>query len=368
MTRLGTRRLNRASRSLTVMAGILCDPGPRLGAGQLGALEGAVGHVPLGEDAVVPAVLDDLLERVLGDRPELLVVLADADPVGARVDLVADDLDVAALAGDLGVVGRLQALVHRQLELLDELERTEADPQQLRSLFRLDHLATRMRRNAENLLVLSGAEPVRRWSDPVPLPRVIRAASAEIEDYNRVGVMPMADVRVVGHAVSDVVHLLAELIENAAAFSPPGTRVQVSGEPAAHGYLLEVEDQGIGMSDEQLAKPTTIDLASAQRLGFYVVGRLAARHGIKVRLRRSWFGGVAALVLLPSSLLGGPETEMEPAGAPGAGQPQVGPSPDGSGEAQRAAPADRGEPVPTPVPRAFAVRSPGAGRDNGMGG
>src|SRR5829696_2518025 len=149
-----------------------------------------------------------------------------------------------------------------------------------------------MRRNAENLLVLSGAEPVRRWSEPVPLPRVIRAASAEIEDYNRVGVMPMADVRIVGHAVSDVVHLLAELIENAAAFSPPGTRVQVSGEPAAHGYLLEVEDQGIGMSDEelelaneQLAKPTTIDLASAQRLGFYVVGRLAARHGIKVRLR-----------------------------------------------------------------------------------
>src|SRR5215218_6575829 len=106
-----------------------------------------------------------------------------------------------------------------------------------------------MRRNAENLLVLSGAEAVRRWSDPVPLPRVIRAASAEIEDYNRVGVMPMADVRVVGHAVSDVVHLLAELIENAAAFSPPGTRVQVAGEPAAHGYLLEIEDQGIGMSD-----------------------------------------------------------------------------------------------------------------------
>ncbi|HEV2871249.1 MAG TPA: ATP-binding protein, partial [Actinomycetota bacterium] len=229
------------------------------------------------------------------------------------------------------------------------------DPQQLRSLFRLDHLATRMRRNAENLLVLSGAEPVRRWSDPVPLPRVIRAASAEIEDYNRVGVMPMADVRVVGHAVSDVVHLLAELIENAAAFSPPGTRVQVSGEPAGHGYLLEVEDQGIGMSDEeleeanqQLAKPASIDLASAQRLGFYVVGRLAARHGVKVRLGRSWFGGVAALVLLPSGLLGGSDAEVEP--AVGVGQPP------------------RPEPVPTPVPRAFAVRSPAAGRDHGAAG
>jgi len=189
----------------------------------------------------------------------------------------------------------------------------------------------------------------------------------------------MADVRVVGHAVSDVVHLLAALIENAAAFSPPGTRVQVSGEPAAHRYLLEIEDQGIGMSDEelaeaneQLAKPASIDLASAQRLGFYVVGRLAARHGVKVRLRRSWFGGVAALVLLPTALLGGPETEMEPAG-PAAGR-TAGPVLPGQQPAEpspaQPGPAEPGpaEPVPTPVPRAFAVRSPGAGPDNGMAG
>jgi signal transduction histidine kinase len=280
---------------------------------------------------------------------------------------------------------RLQALVHRQLELLDELERTEADPQQLRSLFRLDHLATRMRRNAENLLVLSGSEPVRRWSDPVPLVRVIRAASAEIEDYNRVGVMPMADVRVVGHAVSDVVHLLAELIENAAAFSPPGTRVQVSGEPAAHGYLLEIEDQGIGMSDEeldeaneQLAQPGAIDLASAQRLGFYVVGRLAGRHGVKVRLRRSWFGGVAALVLLPSGLLGGPEAEVEPAGTPVIEQARADAVPAAAPRAFAVAEADgrqapgRGWPAgggaSPAIPGPEAVRSPGAGRDGGMAG
>ena len=301
------------------------------------------------------------------DRDEIGQVARAFDAVhSTAVRVAAEQAALRRSVADmfLSLGRRLQALVHRQLELLDELERTEADPQQLRSLFQLDHLATRMRRNAENLLVLSGAEPVRRWSDPVPLPRVIRAASAEIEDYNRVGVMPMADVRVVGHAVSDVVHLLAELIENAAAFSPPGTRVQVAGEPAAHGYLLEIEDQGIGMSDEelaeaneQLAKPASIDLAGAQRLGFYVVGRLAARHGIKVRLRRSWFGGVAALVLLPSSLLGGPETEMEPAGPAPAGatrQPVVEPA--------------RAEPVPTPVPRAFAVRSPGTGHDNGTAG
>jgi methyl-accepting chemotaxis protein len=309
----------------------------------------------------------------IADRDEIGQVARAFDAVhSTAVRVAAEQAALRRSVADmfLSLGRRLQALVHRQLELLDELERTEADPQQLRSLFRLDHLATRMRRNAENLLVLSGAEPVRRWSDPVPLPRVIRAASAEIEDYNRVGIMPMADVRVVGHAVSDVVHLLAELIENAAAFSPPGTRVQVSGEPAAHGYLLEIEDQGIGMSDaeleeanEQLARPASIDLAGAQRLGFYVVGRLAARHGVKVRLRRSWFGGVAALVLLPLGLLGGPETDLEPAGRQAAGRPQVDPGPEGSsGESQG------GAPVPGHAPRAFAVRSPGTGRDDGMDG
>jgi signal transduction histidine kinase len=315
------------------------------------------------------------------DRDEIGQVARAFDAVhSTAVRVAAEQAALRRSVADmfLSLGRRLQALVHRQLELLDELERTEADPQQLRSLFRLDHLATRMRRNAENLLVLSGAEPVRRWSDPVPLPRVLRAASAEIEDYNRVGVMPMADVRVVGHAVSDVVHLLAELIENAAAFSPPGTRVQVSGEPAAHGYLLEIEDQGIGMSDEelevaneQLARPASIDLAGAQRLGFYVVGRLAARHGIKARLRRSWFGGVAALVLLPAALLGGPETEMERARASAAGRPG-GPVPPATAEpgAQPGSPSGQpgAEPVPTPVPRAFAVRSPGTGPDNGTAG
>jgi signal transduction histidine kinase len=345
-------------------------------------------------EEVAHSQLPSVVERL--HRAEPVDLTAETQPIGIRdhdeigqvarafdavhstaVRVAAEQAALRRSVADmfLSLGRRLQALVHRQLELLDELERTEADPQQLRSLFRLDHLATRMRRNAENLLVLSGAEPVRRWSEPVPLPRVIRAASAEIEDYNRVGVMPMADVRIVGHAVSDVVHLLAELIENAAAFSPPGTRVQVSGEPAAHGYLLEVEDQGIGMSDEelelanqQLAKPATIDLASAQRLGFYVVGRLAARHTIKVRLRRSWFGGVAALVLLPASLLGGPETGMEPAGPPSDGHPEVEPGRDSPGVPRRGAPAERGEPVPTPVPRAFAVKSPGAGHDNGMAG
>jgi signal transduction histidine kinase len=265
------------------------------------------------------------------------------------VQVAAEQAALRRSVGDmfLNLGRRLQTLVGRQLEQLDELERTEVDPKQLQSLFRLDHLATRMRRNAENLLVLSGAEPVRRWSQPVPLVRVIRAAAAEIEDYARVVVLPMPDADVVGHAVSDVVHLLAELIENAAVFSPPGTRVQVTGEPTPHGYLLEIEDQGIGMTAEELAKanqqlanPPAIDLARAQRLGFYVVGRLAARDGIKVRLRRSWFGGLAALVLLPLSLLGEPFDQAAEADGKDAG------------------PAEP-EPMPVPRgPRAFAVGDP----------
>jgi methyl-accepting chemotaxis protein len=340
-----------------------------------------LGMLRTAAEDVAHSQLPDVVERL--QRAEPVDLTAETQPIGIRdrdeigqvarafdavhstaVRVAAEQSALRRSVADmfLNLGRRLQALVHRQLELLDELERTEADPQQLRSLFRLDHLATRMRRNAENLLVLSGAEPVRRWSDPVPLVRVIRAASAEIEDYNRVVVMPMADVRVVGHVVSDVVHLLAELIENAAAFSPPGTRVQVAGSPAAHGYLLEIEDQGIGMLDEeleeanrQLAQPTSIDLASAQRLGFYVVGRLAARHGVKVRLRRSWFGGVAALVLLPGAVLGGPEAEVEPAGPP-------------VDEPATAAP------VAAPRPASFAVRSPdpvpspAAGRDDGVAG
>ncbi|HEV8653441.1 MAG TPA: nitrate- and nitrite sensing domain-containing protein [Actinomycetes bacterium] len=266
----------------------------------------------------------------IGARDEIGQVARAFDTVhSVAVRVAAEEAALRRSVGELFLhLGRrLQALVYRQLELLDQLERTEVDSKQLRSLFLLDHLATRMRRNADNLLVLSGAEPVRRWSDPIPLATVIRAASSEIEDFSRVAVMPMADARIVGQHVSDVIHLLAELIENAATFSPPGTRVQVTGEPTPHGYLVEIEDRGIGMShgdlaeiNEQLASPPAVDFTAARRLGFDVVARLAVRHGIKVRLRPSWFGGVTALVLLPPSLLSelletGLETAPEDAGA-----------------------------------------------------
>jgi hypothetical protein len=208
----------------------------------------------------------------------------------------------------LNLARRSQRLIDRLLEQLDELER-EADDETLERLFSADHLVTRLRRNAEDLIVLSGAEPPRRWARPIPLMEVVRAAAQEVEQYQRIEVLPVDEIDLAGHAVADVVHLLAELVENATSFSPPGTVVQIAGQPAAAGYVVEIEDRGLGMSDEELveanrrlADPPAIDAAVSQRLGLFVVGRLAKRHGIKVQLRHSWYGGVTALVLLPSAL------------------------------------------------------------------
>jgi PAS domain S-box-containing protein len=207
---------------------------------------------------------------------------------------------------------RSQGLVDRQLELIDELERSEVDPDRLQELFRMDHLATRMRRNVENLIVLSGVDQRRRWSESVPLRDVVEAAVAEVEDYSRVRIAGIHDLTLAGQAASDVAHLLAELVENATSFSSPTTRVDISGGPTGNGYVLEIEDHGIGMSDAELAEansrldaPLAADnIAVSRMMGFHVVGRLAARHGIRVQLRHNWFGGIAALVLMPAGLLG----------------------------------------------------------------
>jgi signal transduction histidine kinase len=232
----------------------------------------------------------------------------------------------------LNLARRSQALVGRQLQLIDELERNERNSDTLDQLFRLDHLATRMRRNAEDLIVLSGAQPPRRWSRPVPLVEVVEGAAGEVEDYTRVELLALADIGVVGQAVSDVVHLLAELIENATAFSQPQTKVTVAGEPTAHSYVLEIEDRGIGMTEEELLaanqrleRPPAIDLGLSRRLGLYVVAKLASRHGIKVQLRHSWYGGISALVMLPQALLVATEATPSPAGVqPANGPAQVG--------------------------------------------
>jgi HAMP domain-containing protein len=218
----------------------------------------------------------------------------------------------------INLARRSQRLIDRQLNFIEEMEREESDPDQLAKLFHLDHLATRMRRNAENLIVLSSAETARRSSEPIPLADVIRAAISEVEDFTRVELVTIDEQRVSGHAVNDVVHLLAELIENATTFSPPETPVTIAAQLMPNWHVVEIEDRGLGMTDDQLASanerianPPMIDFALSRMLGFFVVGRLAQRYGIKVQLRHSWYEGVTALVLIPSSLLVQPgATEM----------------------------------------------------------
>jgi signal transduction histidine kinase len=210
----------------------------------------------------------------------------------------------------LNLARRSQGLVSRQLELVGELHQKASDRELQAGLTELDHLATRMRRNAENLILLSGAESNRRWRGPIPLTEIVAAAATEVKEQNRVQLVRLEEAQVHGRAATDVVHLLAELIDNAISFSPPGTKVRVAGQALPGRYLLEIEDQGMGMTDEELIKandrldnPPVADFALAKMLGFVVVGHLATRRGIKVQLRHSWYGGITALVLLPAGVV-----------------------------------------------------------------
>jgi signal transduction histidine kinase len=206
---------------------------------------------------------------------------------------------------------RNQVLLHRLLGLLDDMERRVDDADELADLFRLDHLATRMRRHAEGLVILSGRSAGRTWHSPVALVDVVRAAVAEIEDYPRVEVARLPSVALAGSAAADTIHLLAELLENATIFSPPELSVQVKGEMVVRGFAIEIEDRGLGIKDDQalaqinerLADPPEFDLFDSARLGLFVVARLAQRHGLKVALRRSAYGGTAAIVLIPVEII-----------------------------------------------------------------
>ena len=205
---------------------------------------------------------------------------------------------------------RNQSLLQRQLRLIDALEHKAPDSAALADLFALDHLTTRMRRHAESLAILSGAAPGRSWTEPVPIIDVIRAAMAEVEDYRRVTVLTTSEDAVAAPAVADMIHLLAELVENATMFSPSGTRVEIRAERVANGFAVEVNDRGLGIEpgqlaeiNQQLAEPPDFDLANADRLGLFVGAKLAARHGVRVSLRRSPYGGTTAIVLLPTSII-----------------------------------------------------------------
>ncbi|MER5705186.1 nitrate- and nitrite sensing domain-containing protein [Micromonospora sp. NPDC002296] len=214
---------------------------------------------------------------------------------------------------------RSQVLVERQLELLDGLERDESDPDQLENLFRLDHLAARLRRNDESLLVLAGSESTRRWNRPVSLAAVLLAASAEIEHYQRVHREQVTDLHVVGHVIGDLVHLFAELLENATAFSRPDTVVFVAARFEGSGALVELTDRGLGMSpaalaeaNEVLASPPAADVAASERMGLFVVSHLAARHAVQVRLHPRE-DGLVALVRIPAALLtDAPPVQLDP--------------------------------------------------------
>ena len=205
---------------------------------------------------------------------------------------------------------RSQSLLHRQLTLLDAMERRARDPQELDDLFRVDHLATRMRRHAESLIILSGEAPARGWRHPVPLVDVLRAAVAEVEDYTRIKVSASTQASLAGPAVGDVIHMIAELAENATIYSPPQTPVSITGSVVGQGFAVEIEDRGLGMTpahreeiNAQLENPPAFDLSGSDQLGLFVAGQLAKRQNIRISLRASPYGGTTAIVLIPRSLV-----------------------------------------------------------------
>ncbi|WP_079191408.1 nitrate- and nitrite sensing domain-containing protein [Streptomyces sp. CB00455] len=325
--------------------------------------------------------LQDTATRVAQDRlPELVKQLSETDPqdVDTSVESVGlhtrdeigqvaaafDDVhreavrlaaEQALLRGNVNAMftnlsRRSQGLIQRQLSLISELESREADPDQLSSLFKLDHLATRMRRNGENLLVLAGEEPGRRWTRPVPLVDVLRAAASEVEQYERIELSSVPGTDVAGRVVNDLVHLLAELLENATSFSSPQTKVKVTGHALPDGrVLVEIHDTGIGLSpedlaaiNERLASPPTVDVSVSRRMGLFVVGRLSLRHGIRIQLRPSDSGGTTALVMLPVDVAQGGKKPAPMAGQGGQGGPGGG---QGGSGAQASVPGGARPPV-----------------------
>ncbi|MGA4851581.1 nitrate- and nitrite sensing domain-containing protein [Streptomyces sp. G5(2025)] len=332
--------------------------------------------------------LQDTATKVAQDRlPELVKQLSESDPqdVDTSVESVGvhsrdeigqvaaafDDVhreavrlaaEQALLRGNVNAMftnlsRRSQGLIQRQLSLISELESREADPDQLSSLFKLDHLATRMRRNGENLLVLAGEEPGRRWTRPVPLVDVLRAAASEVEQYERIELSAVPATEVAGRVVNDLVHLLAELLENATSFSSPQTKVKVTGHALPDGrVLIEIHDTGIGLSpedlaaiNERLASPPTVDVSVSRRMGLFVVGRLSQRHGIRIQLRPSDSGGTTALVMLPVDVAQGGKKVPGKPGGPGVtgvtGGPAAAQAAAGAAAARRGVGAGNGGPA-----------------------
>ncbi|MEU1464961.1 nitrate- and nitrite sensing domain-containing protein, partial [Streptomyces sp. NPDC005727] len=351
----GARRVSRRLETLRDTADVLTvrqlpDVMRRLSAGE--EVDALAEAPPLAADEV----RDDEIGQVgrSFNTARLAAVEAAVRQAGLRRGLFAVLLTIAR---------RNQALVHRQLKLVDTLERRTDDPEILGQLFRIDHLTTRMRRHAESLIILSGAAPGRRWRRPVPVADVVASAVSEIEDYTRVVVPPMPEVGIAADAVADVVHLLAELLENAAVFSPPHTQVTLRPGRVGGGFVLEIDDRGLGLDAEQRAEahrtltdPDAFDPTRHDRLGLYVVGRLAARHGIEVSLGDSPYGGTTVVVLLPPAVL----ADAEPAGtrAEHPRTPAATPAPELPSGAAVPAPEPQSGAAAAPTPQSGAAPAP----------
>jgi anti-sigma regulatory factor (Ser/Thr protein kinase) len=230
----------------------------------------------------------------------------------SAVAAAVDEADIRRGVNDVfrNLARRNQSLLTRQLELLDAMERRVHDPEELADLFRVDHLTTRMRRHAEGLLIVAGGSSGRVWREPVAIVDVMRAAVAEIEDYTRIRVTSRSSSSVAGHAVADIIHMLAELVENATTFSPANTPVRIESDNVAKGLVVEIEDRGLGMTDTQIDEinsklndPPQLDLSGSEQLGLFIAGQLARRHDVKITMRGSAYGGVVAVVLIPSTLV-----------------------------------------------------------------
>src|SRR6185437_3802561 len=271
-------------------------------------------------------------------------------------------------------------LIDRLARMIDAMEQNEDDPDRLAKLFSMDHLVTRMRRNSENLLVLAGEEPVRKWTESVPLTDIARAAASEIEQYSRVALAVQPGIMISGQAAADVVHLLAELIENATLFSPQNTQVRVTVmELSSGGVLVEVRDDGVGVSPNRLSDmnwrldhPPVVDVSISRHMGLYAVSRLAARHGIRVKLRPGAPQGLSALVWLPGTLAkreagttaGGPPRPFSvDATGPAAGVRQTVPARPVTGRHRGGLTAGGGEPALAGA----ASGQGGQGRQGGLG-
>jgi hypothetical protein len=354
-----------ASRSITEPLRSLTEQAEEMAGSSLPAAVQRILDTPAGQDVSIPEITPIRI-RTRDEVREVATALNDVQR--SALDLAVEQAVLRRNIADsfVNLGRRNQNLLNRQLEVITDLEREETDPDALDGLFRLDHLATRMRRNAESLLVLAGVDPPRQWTAPVAVSDIVRAALGEVEDYQRVVVGHLEPVTVVGSAAADIAHVVAELVENALMFSPPEVPVEVEGSLTDEGYTIVIADHGMGMTEDEVAQANrrlsgaeSFTVAPSRYLGHYVAGHLATRIGLGVELARQEQSGIVARVDLPSSLLPSVDPSAEPEGIGGDPLALTGPLP------ELAAPAETAG-----APRSAEVAEPGevvvAGVENGQ--